>query len=207
MTSSFRIKKKYENGGTWQFGPWYDHYVRPYGECHPDYDAIPIGRPEGVKICVRRDVSTLQQYPPRRPPSEGAPDDVLYNPQLYEGKRARNAIQQFNPWRYDQRRSPNESYNRENDTWRREVVYDGTGFMKMFSYTPQEKYNAGLANSPSSTTSLYPRSEVYGSHPTYGSHTGPFITYRAEVGAWDTISAEGGGSASEEPRSMRPARR
>lgn len=184
MTSSFRIKKKFEDQARWSFGPYWNHYVRPYGNCHPDYTSIPIGRPEGVQICVRRDISTLQKYPPDRqkPLDPKDPNDVIFNPMLYEGTKARNAIQMFNPWEYDKRRSPYESFNRSNDTWRKEIITDGTGIMANYSYTPEERYNSSVnGNKPSTPLSLYPRNEVYSEQVTYGAPCGPFKTYRAEV--------------------------
>lgn len=42
------------------YGPWYDHYIRPWGECHPDYTGIPIGKSTGVKVCVRTENRTAE---------------------------------------------------------------------------------------------------------------------------------------------------
>lgn len=49
-TPSSRLSKRHYN-----FGPWHDHYVRPFGKCHPDFDTILLNNdPRGVKVCVRK---------------------------------------------------------------------------------------------------------------------------------------------------------
>lgn len=41
---------------SFNFGPWYDHYIRPFGKCHADFDTHVIGDdPRGVKVCIRRE--------------------------------------------------------------------------------------------------------------------------------------------------------
>jgi hypothetical protein len=64
-TPSSRLERRKEKD--WEFGPWYDHYVRPFGKCHPDFDTILLnGDPRGVKVCVRReeeDYGTINKYP------------------------------------------------------------------------------------------------------------------------------------------------
>ena len=55
MSSSYRLKKRFEEKDIWSgFGDYSNHYIRAWGECHPDYFAIPIGRPSGPKICVKK---------------------------------------------------------------------------------------------------------------------------------------------------------
>lgn len=85
MSSSFRLQRRYEEArqhGWWQFGDTFDHYLREWGDCHPDYYTIPIGNPDGVKVCVRKNSEYIaqgnatRQYdapgPPHRRGPEGA---------------------------------------------------------------------------------------------------------------------------------------
>ena len=48
MSSSLYLKRRDQD-----FGPWYDHYVSPWAECHPNYAAIPLRKPDGVKVCIK----------------------------------------------------------------------------------------------------------------------------------------------------------
>lgn len=40
----------------YKFGPWYDHYVKASGVCHPDFDTTIVSGNDarGVKVCTRR---------------------------------------------------------------------------------------------------------------------------------------------------------
>jgi hypothetical protein len=40
-----------------------DVYIRPYGQCHPDFVSIPINRPDGPRVCVRK--PEKQRDPPQ----------------------------------------------------------------------------------------------------------------------------------------------
>ena len=54
MSSSFRLFKRRQEKNLWTIpGPSENHYIRAFGECHPEYTALPIGQPDGVKICSR----------------------------------------------------------------------------------------------------------------------------------------------------------
>lgn len=131
MSSSFRLKKRREALETWSFGPDADHYIRPWAECHPDYTAIPIGNPDGVKVCVRNRSSAPppSPLPPRkyhkfasRPYDPGRKSPV-HMTRLDQSP----AVQLYNPDRYVDRRAPGQSYNLAHDYLRPEVKYDGTG--------------------------------------------------------------------------------
>lgn len=61
MTSSFTIKKINEQRSLWTpalpgatLGGLEDRYLKIVGECHPDFNAVPIGNPDGAKLCVRK---------------------------------------------------------------------------------------------------------------------------------------------------------
>lgn len=54
-TPSSRLQLRKQNP-QYRFGPWYDHYVKPFGKCHPSFETHLLScDPRGVKVCVRRD--------------------------------------------------------------------------------------------------------------------------------------------------------
>jgi hypothetical protein len=122
MTSSLKIKSRYENPQLYDFGPWYDHYIRPAGKCNPDFfDTILIGNdPRGVKVCVRkpelRSISKLGKQ---------NSDLYRYSRRLYEYNRL--PIEVYNTF---PRVPPNEGYNIYNDYYKLESFYNGTGLYK-----------------------------------------------------------------------------
>jgi hypothetical protein len=123
MTSSFKIKARYENPELYDFGPWYDHYIRPFGKCNPDFfDTILIGEdPRGVKVCIRK------PEPPKI--DENTKDDPVlfrYSRRMYEYDR--DPIQVFNTF---PRVPPNEGYNIYYDYYKLEPFFNGTGLYKM----------------------------------------------------------------------------
>jgi len=69
------------------FGPWYDHYVRPFGKCHPDFLTTIINGDDarGVKVCTRRPAPSPVVAPPRptydlaRPAAVYAPPLVVFD--------------------------------------------------------------------------------------------------------------------------------
>lgn len=129
MTSSFKLSKRFQEADTWSFGSWDEHYIRPWGECHPDFVAIPIGHPEGVKVCVRRrrdDGSTFEHNPNiHKHPSEwnGLHRNKfnLYDPTVT------SPIQDYEPHHPADRRAPNEDLLVNNDHLHRDIRYNGTG--------------------------------------------------------------------------------
>jgi hypothetical protein len=120
MTSSFRIKKMKESG-IYTLGSIFDVHLKQWGECHPDFEATPIGRPDGVKLCVRKYESVAPKTVPTTSYSKCSPD--LYNP----GNLPR---QINNPYAYVDRRPPNDDWNIAHDITRlkTELKYDGIGF-------------------------------------------------------------------------------
>jgi hypothetical protein len=130
--------KIYHSKGNY-IAPWYDHYIRPFGKCHPDFDTYLIGDdPRGVKICVRREHPSdftnanlrkkrdpksplpLQKQRPKAPivyrfarnlyPGLNSP--ITYPPRLYNSHP-------FNP--------PNEDWNILKDYYKNNINYNGTG--------------------------------------------------------------------------------
>jgi hypothetical protein len=123
MTSSTRLEQRLNSGLS--FGvPWYDHYVRAQGKCHPDFDTIllttnnqhPDGR--GVKVCVRRPQSpeSTNTQPP------GFPFVHRYSWTMYEPSRV--PIQRQNTFL---RVPPNEVYGLLNDYQKISPFFNGTG--------------------------------------------------------------------------------
>jgi hypothetical protein len=120
MTSSFKIKSRYENAPSYDFGPWYDHYIRPFGKCNSDFfDTVLIGNdPRGVKVCTRKPSS-------KRDKPDLGPFTYRYSRRLYEYDR--EPIQVFNSF---PRVPPNEGYNVYNDYYKLEPFFNGTGVYK-----------------------------------------------------------------------------
>lgn len=145
MSSSYLLKKRREmrdpNGElTWSvskfgdpnnaLGGWEDHYITPghTHECHPDYEAIPIGNPYGFMVCKKK------KYP------NGKGFDSVHNPidpsqfngynkymaDLYRPWRE-TEIQITDPYGYYDRVVPNESMLHQRDYLAREIRYDGIG--------------------------------------------------------------------------------
>lgn len=124
MTSSTSLQERLKTN--FSFGvPWYDHYVRPQGKCHPDFDTIlmttnhqePDGR--GVKVCIRK-------------PSHNDKIDVYRNPFIYRYMRrlyepSRIPIQRQNTF---ERLPPNEKFSLLNDYQKISPFFNGTGVYK-----------------------------------------------------------------------------
>jgi len=145
MTSSFRLKKRFDAAETWSFGSsdaplggWEDHYLRPWGDCHPDFMAIPISNPDGTKVCVRRNAyGTKKNFETEQKKQEAQRENFLdtngglngyhkFSLNLYD-PTAKKPTQLYNPYRYEDRVPPNEAYNIRNDLIRNEIKYEGTG--------------------------------------------------------------------------------
>lgn len=126
MSSSFRLKMRKSEPEIWSFPPWYDTYIRPFNDCHPDYYTVPIGGPEGPKMCVRKrndNGSDPKQAIGVKPNVNGY---HKYQPRMYEYE-AQDPIQQFNPLPLNERHIPNENYLNARGYFRRGTRYDGTG--------------------------------------------------------------------------------
>ena len=147
MTSSFILKKLDENPELWTYstpgstlGGMEDRYLRISGECHPDFIAVPIGKPTGTKLCVRR------TEPDGRPISSAMRDKakktIEDNQGYHRGSvnlydtQADFPQQDWNPQYYADRRIPWEADLLRRDYLRWPMFYNGTG-IKTFR-VPQE---------------------------------------------------------------------
>jgi hypothetical protein len=147
MTSSWLIQERKKMSDVWNIdrfgnpkdplGGMEDHYITPghTHECHPNYEAIPIGNPYGFLMCKKR------TYP------NGRPLDV---PPVHEDLSKYNGYHKFqadlyappdslprqisNPDYYYNRVIPNEESFHRDDYIAREMGFNGTG-IKM-AHTP-----------------------------------------------------------------------
>lgn len=135
-TSSNKLRNRRQNADQLSFGRWEDHYIRPYGECHPDYVAVPMGRVDGPKICIKKkDPCT------GHPVSHQGFEDRKYPPEqkyhkfkadMYDMERE-EPVQLHNPYSYGDRRMPNESFLIRNDYVKSEIKYDGHGLTPLLT--------------------------------------------------------------------------
>lgn len=138
MTSSFLLQERLKDPKTWTFGlpdsvmgGQDDHYLRSYGECHPDYMAIPIGNPTGVKVCVRRVDHCGRRF--GETPLLEAQSKIEQANGYYRGSvnlydpMATIPQQDWNPQYYSSRRIPWEQDLLRKDYLRWEIKYNGTG--------------------------------------------------------------------------------
>lgn len=161
MTSSWALTQRKKMGKTWDIanfsnpgnslGGWEDHYIinGACRECHPDFEAIPMGNPYGFMICKRR------TYP------DGVPLDVVNDPidpsqwngynkymaDLYRPWR-KTQIQTADPYNYYDRTVPNEQMLHRYDYLAREIAYDGTGIKPIHTPGPRKYYEYGFSFSP-----------------------------------------------------------
>lgn len=152
MTSSWLLQQR-KKMGVWDIqnfgnpnnalGGWEDHYITPghTHECHPDFEAIPIGNPYGFMVCKKR------KHP------DGTNLDLPYKPtdlSLYNGYHKFQADmyspcgvlprQISNPEYYYNRVIPNEIEFHKDDYIARGINYNGTGIKPV--HTPgTRKYN------------------------------------------------------------------
>lgn len=136
MTSSLALKKRKEMCPIWNFeqpgdslGGWESHYITPGGthECHPDYEATPIGNPYGFMICRKR------QLPQPKPELQYNNSDEnnsngyhKYQVNLYD-PNIKTPVQPYNPYYMKDRRTPYQADLIREDYLDRDFKYNGTG--------------------------------------------------------------------------------
>lgn len=158
MTSSWALTKRKEMLEEWTvsnfgdpdnaLGGWEDHYITPghTHECHPDYEAVPIGNPYGFMVCRKK------KYP------DGRGLDAVHDPidpsryngynkymaNLYEPWQE-TAIQISNPDYYYNRTVPNEQFLHNHDYIARETQYSGTGIKPIHTPGPRKYREYGFS--------------------------------------------------------------
>lgn len=147
MTSSFVLKKLSETpvnyspslpGNT--LGGMEDRYIRILGECHPDFTAIPIGKPTGAKLCIRRTEADGRAIGTKL--LEASKQNIANNQGYFRGRprlydvNAEYPVQKWNPQKYCDRRTPWESELLRRDYLKMPIKYDGTGIK--LSRVPQD---------------------------------------------------------------------
>jgi len=138
MTSTFIIKKLNEQTDLWSYaaknstlGGLEDVYVRSQGQCHPDFAAVPIGNPQGAKLCVRRpdhcgnSIGT-SLHEEAKQQIENSQGYYRGSVNLYDVKQM-TPTQQINPDRYSSRRIPWEGDLVRRDYLHRQINYGATG--------------------------------------------------------------------------------
>lgn len=129
MTSSLKIENRYKNPKLFNFGPWYDHYIKPFGKCHISFDTIVLGNdPRNVKVCVRKPEEKYSQTLPTY-------DLNRYTRQLYSNEYEKYPIKRFNS---NYQIPPNEEYNIINDFYKLDHFYNGTGLYNYKTSQMQE---------------------------------------------------------------------
>jgi hypothetical protein len=130
MTSSFRIKQRNKDN-VWRFGPYWSHYVKdqPGADCYPGDTAIPIGQPDGVKVCIKTPEpgNNYMEYL-TQPALQGY---NRFSADLYDPTKV-VATQISDIWKYRWRRMPNEPYNISHDYVRLPIRYDSTGLEALY---------------------------------------------------------------------------
>ena len=144
MSSSYRLKKRIESGA-FDFGSDPStHYINPFTECHPGDLAIPIGREDGVKVCMK------SQYQPKdtllENAAKGKKINALYKSYNLYYPSAEFQNRPFNPW-------PEGGMDRQ-DLLRKDYIkvpirYNGTGLENMRQISGQEfAYGWQVVNKP-----------------------------------------------------------
>lgn len=146
MSSSFRLYQRRRNPQAWTVpGDAQNHYVRPFGECAPGYTALPIGNPDGVKICSKSypEVTKL----PVADPEITQNKYYKFASRLYDPANP-HPVQMRNPARYDQRFGPNQGFLLGEDYYKAEIKYDGIGGYPQPTAAPTALYEYGVSVLP-----------------------------------------------------------
>lgn len=179
MTSSWALTKRKQMGQVWNIanfgdpdnalGGWEDHYITPghTHECHPDYEAIPIGNPYGFMMCKKK------KYP------DGRGLDAVHDPvdpsqfngynkymaDLYRPWRE-TQIQITDPYNYYDRTTPNEQFLHTHDYLARETEYSGTGVKPIHTPGHRKFHEYGFSyTSPGNPPYKYDVTQLHQRYP------------------------------------------
>ena len=155
MTSSFMIKERMKRPEIWAlpYGKFDEsesvyhgqdlHYLRPFGNCHPDFEEIPIGNPYGVKVCVRKNIKKEREF------MENVKEEQKTLQGYHRGSAdlydvtAEQPRQVSNPQAFCDRRIPNEKFLVKGDYLKWEVKYNTTGLESLHFPQPYLNGNEG----------------------------------------------------------------
>jgi len=166
MTSSWMLQQRKKMVDVWNvdnfgsskdpLGGWEDHYLTPghTHECHPDYEAIPIGNPYGFMICKKK------THP------NGTHLDLPYKPTDYSKYNGYHKFQVdlyappdkngdgplprqiSNPDYFYNRVIPNEEEFHRDDYIARNTLYNGTGIKPIHTPGPRRYSEYGFDFTP-----------------------------------------------------------
>lgn len=163
MTSSLALHKRHQMKDVWSIsnfgdpnnslGGWEDHYIinGAHRECHPNYEAIPIGNPYGFMVCKKiknKEGKGLDEAPwgNGKPPPHASDFNGYhkYSADLYRPWR-QTQIQTSDPYDYYDRTMPDEEYYHRNDYVARGIRYDGTGVKVLRTPGDRTYYEYGFS--------------------------------------------------------------
>ena len=161
MTSSWSLTQRKKMGSVWDvsnfgdpnnsLGGWEDYYITPGGthECHPNYEAIPIGNPYGFMICSRRKYENGQGFDTPRDPIDPSEFNGYhkFSADLYRPWRE-TEIQITDPYNYYDRTTPNEALLHQTDYLARDIKFNATGVNPVHTPGPRKYHEYGYSYSP-----------------------------------------------------------
>jgi hypothetical protein len=150
MTSSVCLRKRRQMVDDWSvsnfsdmqdgLGGWSDHYIINGGfrECHPDFQAVPIGDPSGFMVCKRKHDGVSPKF-------DQTSSVVMDSATLYQ--ESAKPRQLSDPYSFDQRKNfPNRELI-ERDYFGRQFYFDGIGMKPITDKKIHRFYGyAGTAN-------------------------------------------------------------
>lgn len=184
MTSTFVLDNIHKQKNLWTYslpgsplGGLEDRYLKVQGKCHPDFVSVPIGHPNGMKMCLRKpgncggEIGDSLHAEAKRNIDESQ-GYWRGSVNLYDTKQ-RLPTQQINPEHYSSRRTPWEGDLVREDYIHHQMRYSGTGinpvrtphqlmdknhpyFENDFSFTPREDPITGKRIATSLDESLPP---------------------------------------------------
>jgi hypothetical protein len=123
MSSSYALSLRLQDIDKYKIkGATYgDVYIRPYGNCHPDFVSVPINSPSGPRVCIRKIVVDTE-------PAHPTPGAVVQNvgDKYTDSKDITRDRTRTDPGRYS--KMPNQDQLVKDDYLRWGTRYDGLGF-------------------------------------------------------------------------------
>ena len=166
MTSSWSLTQRKKNNHIWSIdnfgdrnntlGGWEDHYIvnGAHRDCHPDFEAIPIGDPYGFMVCKRRTDEINKRKKIRESEATKGTKSIkgienayhVRSSDLYD-PRNEKPRQISNPDDYYSRDIKNGDYLRQNDYISRSIDYNGVGVISHHKLRVKNNVYGGNGNS------------------------------------------------------------